>query len=107
MIRENYFDVIITDLMMDGIDGIGVLKVANELHPSTPVMILTGYGSLDTAIDALRLGAFDYMQKPCDKNELLERTKKCINHLLLHRKIKAFEAFLPVCCVCKNPVPQS
>ena len=102
MIRENYFDVIITDLMMDGIDGIGVLKVANELHPSTPVMILTGYGSLDTAIDALRLGAFDYMQKPCDKNELIERTKKCINHLLLHRKIKAFEAFLPVCCVCKK-----
>ena len=55
MIRENHFDVIITDLMMDGIDGIGVLKEAKELHPDILVMVLTGYGSLTTAVEALRV----------------------------------------------------
>jgi len=102
MINENHFDVIITDLMMDGIDGIGVLKEATALHPDTPVMILTGYASLNTAVEALRLGAFDYMQKPCKKDELLARTSRSINHLILNRKIKAYEKLLPVCCVCKK-----
>jgi DNA-binding NtrC family response regulator len=103
MIKGDYhFDLIITDLMMDGIDGIGVLKEAKQLHPNILVMILTGYGSLDTAVDALRLGAFDYMQKPCNKDELLVRTKRCVDHLMLNRRIKAFETFLPVCCVCKK-----
>jgi CheY-like chemotaxis protein len=103
MIKGDYhFDVIITDIMMDGVDGIGVLKEAKKAHPDILVMVLTGYGSLSTAIEALRLGAFDYMQKPCDSDELLMRTKKCIDHLVLNRKIKAFETFLPVCCVCKK-----
>jgi DNA-binding NtrC family response regulator len=103
MIKKNYhFDLIITDLMMDGIDGIGVLKEAKEAHPDQLVIILTGYGSLNTAVDAMRLGAFDYMQKPCEKNELLMRTKRCIDHLILNRKIKAYEKLLPVCCVCKK-----
>ncbi len=88
--------------MMDGIDGIGVLKEAIELHPDTPVMILTGYASLSTAVEALRLGAFDYMQKPCEKDELLARTSRCIDHLILNRKIKAYEKILPICCVCKK-----
>lgn len=102
MINENHFDVIITDLMMEGIDGIGVLREANELCPDTLVMVLTGHGSFSSAVDALRLGAFDYIQKPCEKDELLMRTRRCINHLILHRKIKAYEKFLPVCCVCKK-----
>jgi YesN/AraC family two-component response regulator len=87
---------------MDGINGIQVLKKAKELRPDILVMVLTGYGSLDTAVDALRLGAFDYMQKPCDKDELLMRTKKCLDHLILNRRIKIYEKFLPVCCVCKK-----
>jgi CheY-like chemotaxis protein len=102
MMKENHFDVIITDLMMDGIDGIGILKKNNELHPNTPVMILTGYASLSTAVEALRLGAFDYIQKPCRKDELLARTRRCIEHLILNRKIKVYEKLLPVCCVCKK-----
>ena len=97
-----HFDLIITDLMMDGIGGLGVLKEARKARPDIIVMILTGYGSLDTAVSAMRLGAFDYMQKPCERDELLMRTKRCIDHLLLNRKIKVYEKFLPVCCVCKK-----
>ena len=100
--KEEHFDLIITDLMMGGIGGIEVLKEVNEIRPDTLVMVLTGYGSLDTAVDALRLGAFDYIQKPCDKDELLMRTSRCIDHLKLNRRIKAYEKFLPVCCVCKK-----
>lgn len=102
MIGEKHFDIIITDLMMDGVDGIEVLEKTRELHPDTPVMILTGYGSLSTAVEALRLGAFDYLQKPCDKNELLLRTNRCLDFLKLQRKIKTYEQILPVCSVCKK-----
>lgn len=102
MIKEDFFDIIITDLMMDGVDGIGVLTEAKKSHPDILVMILTGHGSLNTAVDALRLGAFDYIQKPCKKDELLIRTKKCVEHLILNRKLKAYEKILPVCCVCKK-----
>jgi YesN/AraC family two-component response regulator len=100
--KESYFDLIITDIMMDGLDGIEVLKQAKEIRPDVLVMMLTGYGSLNTAVDALRLGAFDYMQKPCNKDELLMRTQRCVDHLVLNRKIKIYEKFLPVCCVCKK-----
>ena len=103
MFKKNYhFDLIITDLMMEGIDGIGVLKEAKMAHTDIIVMILTGYGSLDTAVEAMRLGAFDYMQKPCEKGEFLMRTKRCIDHLILNRKIKVYEKLIPVCCVCKK-----
>ena len=97
-----HFDLIITDLMMDGIGGLGVLKEARKARPDIIVMILTGYGSLDTAVEAMRLGAFDYMQKPCEKGEFLMRTKRCIDHLILNRKIKVYEKLIPVCCVCKK-----
>ncbi|MEK9628013.1 MAG: response regulator [Nitrospinota bacterium] len=103
MIEKGYhFDLIFTDLVMDGIDGMGVLKEAKKAHPETIVMILTGYGSLDTAVEAMRLGAFDYLQKPCEKSELLMRTQRGIDHLVLNRKVKAYEKILPVCCVCKK-----
>jgi len=101
-IKNNHFDIIITDLMMDGTDGIGVLKEAKILHPTILVMVLTGYGSVDTAVEAMRLGAFDYLQKPCSKEELLIRTNKCIEQIKLNRKLKVFEKIIPICCVCKK-----
>lgn len=101
-LKEDHFDLVITDLIMDGMDGIGVLREARKLHPDILVMILTGYGSLSSAVDALRAGAFDYMLKPCDKDELLIRTSRCVEHLKLNRKIKIYEKILVVCCVCKK-----
>ena len=100
--KEGHFDLVITDLMMGGIGGIEVLKKIKGTHPDALVMVLTGHGTLDTAVDALRLGAFDYMQKPCNKDELLMRTRRCIDQLILNHKVKAYEKFLPVCCACKK-----
>lgn len=102
LIKENNFDLILTDLVMEPIDGMGVLKKAKELNPESIVIILTGYGDLISAIEALRLNADDYLLKPCEPEELSFRISSCLEKLELKRKIKVFETIVPVCCVCKN-----
>lgn len=101
-LNDNHFDLVITDLLMEGIDGIQVLKKVKELKPECLVLVLTGYGSMETAIEALRLGAFDYLLKPCNSEELLLRVARGVEYLKLQQKIKAYEQFLPMCCVCKS-----
>lgn len=74
LLAHQHFDVIITDIRMDDIDGIEVLHTARSYDPHSAVILLTGYGSLDTAIAALRAGAYDYLLKPCAPTDLL----KCV-----------------------------
>lgn len=102
LLEENKFDLVLTDLVMDPIDGIGVLKSAKEKNSDTMVIILTGFGDLISAIDALRLDADDYLLKPCEPEELSFRISSCLEKLELKRKVKAYETLLPVCCVCKS-----
>lgn len=79
------FDLVITDLMMPGIDGFGVLKATKKIAPITSVIILTGYGDMRSAIDALRLGADDFTLKPCEIEELVFRIRRCLEkRSLLH-----------------------
>ncbi len=70
-LKMNNFDLIITDLKMPGADGIEVLKEAKRVDPKVAVVILTAYGTLDNALEAIRLGAFDYITKPFKLQELL------------------------------------
>ena len=70
-IKMNNFDLVITDLKMPGADGIEVLKEAKRVDPRIAVVILTAYGTLDNALEAIRLGAFDYITKPFKLQELL------------------------------------
>jgi len=72
------FDLVITDLNMHETDGIAVLKKAKELNPVCGVMILTGSRDVTFAIEALRVGADDYILKPCNLSELWERVAKCL-----------------------------
>lgn len=75
-IEKETFDCIIVDLDMPGLNGIDVIRRTKELDPTTEAIVLTGKGSTDTAISALRLGAFEYLQKPCklvDLKALLQR----------------------------------
>ncbi len=102
MISVGSFDLVITDLVMEGIDGLEVLKSAKTAKVDTPVIILTGFGDLDSAVAALRLSADDFLIKPCDPGELRFRVAKCMEKFELHRKIRAYEGILPVCCVCKK-----
>ena len=102
LIEENNFDLVLTDLVMDPVDGMGVLKKAKEKNPESIVIILTGFGDLISAIEALRLDADDYMLKPCEPEELSFRISSCLEKLELKRKVKAYETIVPVCCVCKS-----
>ena len=102
LIKENNFDLILTDLVMEPVDGMGVLKKAKEKNPESIVIILTGYGDLISAIEAIRLDADDYLLKPCESEELSFRISSCLEKLELKRKVKAYETIVPVCCVCKS-----
>ena len=70
-LRMDHFDLIITDLRMPGADGIEVLKTAQTLSPDSAVVILTAYGTLDNALKAVKLGAFDYITKPFKLQEII------------------------------------
>jgi len=73
--NEN-FDVIVLDLKMPGMDGITTLKEIQKLDLFTETLILTGHGSIDTAMDAIRLGAYDYLTKPCEIGELVAKIEE-------------------------------
>jgi DNA-binding NtrC family response regulator len=78
-IEKNHFDVVITDLNLDRISGLDVLKAAKLASASTEVIVLTGYGSVESAVAAMKSGAIDYLTKPVDTEELLlavERAKE-------------------------------
>lgn len=99
---ERFWHLVITDLLMPGLDGFQVLKAAKRENPQTMVIILTGYADLDAAIDALRLGADDFLQKPCDTDELLFRMSNCFVKQELMIKVHLYENILPVCCYCRK-----
>ena len=67
------FDVIVLDLKMPGMDGITTLKEIMKLGLFIETLILTGHGSIDTALEAMKLGAYDYLTKPCEIDELVAK----------------------------------
>ena len=69
IISKDIFDVIITDLRMEELGGIDVLKAVKAVHPGTEVIILTAYGTIKNAVEAMKLGAFDYLTKPLEPDE--------------------------------------
>lgn len=72
-IQENEFDAVVLDLKMPGLDGIATLREIQKLGVVTQILILTGHGSIDTALEAVKLGAYDYLSKPCEINELVKK----------------------------------
>ena len=82
-IQEQDFDVVITDLKMPGMDGIEVLKTIKILQPEVPVIIITGYSTVDTAVDAMKNGAFDYIAKPFTSTLIIDKVQKAVAHKTL------------------------
>jgi len=70
-LEEKDFDVVVLDLKMPGMDGITTLKEIKKLGLFTETLILTGHGSIDTALEAIKIGAYDYLTKPCEIDELV------------------------------------
>ncbi|MDF1614745.1 response regulator [Desulfurivibrio dismutans] len=102
MFRRGDFELVITDLLMEGMDGIELLRALRSEAPEVGVIILTGYGALPTAIEAIRLGADDYLLKPYQFEELQIRLDICLEKRALKKRIKAYEGILPVCSVCRK-----
>jgi DNA-binding NtrC family response regulator len=90
-LEKNTYDCIIVDLDMPGLDGIGVIAKCKEQSPETECVVLTGKGTLDTAIAALRHGAFDYLTKPCRLIEIEALLKRVADKKRLEQKARALE----------------
>jgi len=93
--RVDPYDVILTDLRLPGADGIAVLAAARERDPRTSVLVMTAYGSIETAVGAMRRGAYDFVQKPLDLDQLELRVARAVEHRrLLHEvtELRAKEA---------------
>jgi two-component system response regulator PilR (NtrC family) len=103
-IQAEIFDLVISDVKMPGIDGIGVLKTTKEISPETVVIMITAYATAETAVEAMKLGASDYIIKPFKIDELkliinnsLEKRHLRKENILLKREIKSkagFENFI-------------
>ena len=79
IMQKEEFDLIITDLKMPGMSGIEVLKSVRTLQPDIPVILITGYASIDTAVEAMKNGASDYISKPFAPDLLLEKVRNAIS----------------------------
>lgn len=75
-IRKADFDVAVLDLKMEDMDGIEILKIFKKMDPDLAVIMLTGHGSEEAARDGIKFGAFDYLTKPCDLEELLAKIRE-------------------------------
>ena len=73
---NNDFDAIVLDLQMPDMNGIELLKIIKKSHPEAQVILLTGHATLDAGIQAMKLGAMDFMEKPADIDSLSEKIKK-------------------------------
>jgi YesN/AraC family two-component response regulator len=87
-IQENLYDLLVVDLIMPRVGGLDLLKYAKKVNPDTIVVIITGYASLETAIMAIKEGAYDYIRKPCNLEEIRIVVKNAIERITLHRENK-------------------
>jgi two-component system, NtrC family, response regulator HydG len=82
------FDVVLTDLHMEGMDGLSICRRVGSLHPNLPVILVTGLGSMDTAIAAMRAGAYDFITKPIDPKLLAITVARALENKRLHAELK-------------------
>src|SRR6187549_1907386 len=80
-VADRHFDLVLTDLKMTGMSGLELLKQLTDFDKSIIVILLTAHGTIDSAVDALRLGAFEYLQKPYDSEKLLDTVSRALNKL--------------------------
>ena len=79
MIKNNDYDLVLCDIKMPKMDGVEVLEKAKKIKPEIPIVMISGHGDLDTAVNTMRLGAFDYISKPPDLNRLLNTVRNALD----------------------------
>jgi len=89
--KDHHIDVVVLDVKMPGMDGIEALKYIKATHPLVEVVMLTGHATVANAIDGMKNGAFDYLMKPCDMDELLAKVGEAYDKKMAH-ETKILEA---------------
>ena len=87
-LEDDIFDLVVTDIKMPGVDGFEVLKRARELSPDTLVVMITAFGTTESAIEAMKLGAYDYIHKPFKIDEIRIVVKKALEKKSLRRELE-------------------
>jgi two-component system sensor histidine kinase/response regulator len=86
-IREHDYDAVVSDIKMPGMDGLALLARIQELRPDTPTLLITGHGEHDLAVQALRGGAYDFIQKPIDRDYLVAALQRAIQTHQLRQRV--------------------
>src|SRR5512134_2915898 len=86
-LHEGFFDVVVSDLKMGGSSGLDVLRTTKTLHPSSAIILMTAFGSVSTAVDAMKSGAFDYVQKPFEIEEMEVKIEKALEMRRMQNQI--------------------
>lgn len=102
LINEYNFDLILSDLQMEKLDGIELLHWVKEHSPDTPVILLTGFSSVETAISAIKGGAYDYLEKNCPFEELLFKINRALDKKHDHRELENLRKTLKERYIYKN-----
>lgn len=88
LLRKEDYALMITDLVMPGIDGIELIKSAIKINPDIAAVIITAFGTLDSALKAIELGAYDYITKPFKVEEILFLVSRCKKMIMLKKENK-------------------
>jgi two-component system OmpR family response regulator len=86
IVENERFDVVVLDILMPGMDGIETLKLLKKKKPFIEVIILTGHGSVESGLQGMQFGAFDYIMKPADLDELLEKIQQAYERKRIHEE---------------------
>src|SRR5206468_226687 len=104
LIRKEPFEIVITDLRLPGMDGLQILQACKEVLPKTGVIVITAHGSVETAVEAIKMGAYDYITKPFSMDELLlivgesGTGKELVANAIHHNSPRRDGAFIKVSC---------
>ena len=96
LVRKNFYSIVLLDLKLPGIDGFEVLKLIKETRPDSEVIIITGHGNLDTAIQALKLNASDFITKPFMKEAILIALQRANEKIAIKKKLKEYTETLEI-----------
>jgi DNA-binding NtrC family response regulator len=88
ILQVRSFDLVITDLKMPGMSGLELLKHARSQYPQTPIIVLTAFGTVDTAVEAMKAGAYDYLTKPVHPDEMSLVVRRALEHVHLVEQVR-------------------
>ena len=95
-LEKNHYDIVLSDLRMEKVDGMAILRRTKELYPETAVIIITGFATLDSAVDAMKAGAFHYISKPFRLDEVREIVRNALEMVNLKRENRQLKEQLTI-----------